>query len=169
MVQELIDLRGSILERRYEDALAIVDELEGMSKQSIIRTIESFLIRLMVHLIKNQVEQRLTNSWAVSLIDSIRQIQKLNLKDNKKSHYIKQDEWLSYLEESLEVAILEASTEVRGGIYKPKQLANLIERDTLIVKAQNLLNLTYLYSSQELLQQTQATLGELPGGDEWFN
>jgi len=34
MVQEFIDLRNSILEGRYEDALAIVDELEGMSKQA---------------------------------------------------------------------------------------------------------------------------------------
>ncbi|MFN9614571.1 MAG: hypothetical protein ACK55Q_03885, partial [Dolichospermum sp.] len=64
MTQELIDLRNSILEQRYTDALAIVDELEGMSKQGILRNIESFLLRLMIHLIKNQVEQRLTNSWA---------------------------------------------------------------------------------------------------------
>ncbi len=32
MTQELIDLKKSILEGRYADALAIVDELEGMSK-----------------------------------------------------------------------------------------------------------------------------------------
>lgn len=35
MTQELTDLRASILEGRYADALAIVDELEGMSKQGI--------------------------------------------------------------------------------------------------------------------------------------
>ena len=63
MTQELIDLRTSILEGRYADALAIVDELEGMSKQAILRNIESFLVRMLVHLIKNQIEQRLTNSW----------------------------------------------------------------------------------------------------------
>jgi len=38
---------------------------------------------LCVHLIKNQIEQRLTNSWVASISDSIRQIKKLNLKDNK--------------------------------------------------------------------------------------
>lgn len=62
MTQELIDLRTSILEGRYADALAIVDQLEGMSKQAILRNIESFLVRMLVHLIKNQIEQRLTNS-----------------------------------------------------------------------------------------------------------
>ena len=63
MTQELIDLRTSILEGRYAEALAIVDELEGMSKQAILRNIESFLVRMLVHLIKNQIEQRLSNSW----------------------------------------------------------------------------------------------------------
>ena len=82
MTQELIDLRASILEGRYEDALAIVDELEGMSKQAILRNIESFLARLMIHLIKNQIEQRLTNSWVASISDSVLKIKKLNKKKN---------------------------------------------------------------------------------------
>jgi hypothetical protein len=63
MTQELIDLRTSILEGRYADALAIVDELEGISKQAILRNIESCLVRVLIHLIKNQIEQRLSNSW----------------------------------------------------------------------------------------------------------
>lgn len=49
MTQELIDLRNSILERRYEDALAIVDELEGMSKQAILRNIESLSVKESKH------------------------------------------------------------------------------------------------------------------------
>jgi len=44
MTQELIELRASIVEGRYADALALVDELEGMSKQAILRNIESFLV-----------------------------------------------------------------------------------------------------------------------------
>lgn len=56
MTQELIDLRASILEGRYSDALAIVDELEGMSKQAILRTIQSHLVILLIHLIKNKIE-----------------------------------------------------------------------------------------------------------------
>jgi hypothetical protein len=74
MTQELIDLRTSILEGRYADALAIVDELEGMSKQAILRNIESFLVRMLVYLIKNKIEQRLTNSWVASISDFLRQI-----------------------------------------------------------------------------------------------
>ncbi|MGF1517800.1 MAG: hypothetical protein ACFCVB_08360 [Nodosilinea sp.] len=56
-----MDLRRSLVEGRYRDALVLVDELEGMGRQTILRNIESFLVRLLQHLIKNQVEQRLTH------------------------------------------------------------------------------------------------------------
>ena len=67
MTQELIDLRASIIEGRYEDALTIVDELDWMSKKATLRNIKSYLVRMLIHLIKNQVEQRLNNSWAASI------------------------------------------------------------------------------------------------------
>ena len=51
MTQELIDLRNSILEQRYSDALAIVDELEGMGRQAILRNIQSFLVRLIISIL----------------------------------------------------------------------------------------------------------------------
>jgi hypothetical protein len=35
MVQELIDLRQSIVEGRYQDALDIIDELEGMKANGL--------------------------------------------------------------------------------------------------------------------------------------
>ncbi len=71
MTQELIDLRNCILEQRYTDALAIVDELEGMSKKAILRQIKSFFKVLLIHLIKNQIEKRLTNSWAASMRNAV--------------------------------------------------------------------------------------------------
>jgi hypothetical protein len=71
IAQELIDLRNCILEGRNEEAIAIVDELEGMSKQATLRNIGSFLLILLIHLIKNQVEQRLTNSGAASIANYV--------------------------------------------------------------------------------------------------
>ncbi|MEQ9483303.1 DUF29 family protein [Coleofasciculus sp. F4-SAH-05] len=150
MTQELIDLRTSIVEGRYTDALAIVDELEGMSKQAILRNIESFLVRLLLHLIKNQIEQRLTNSWVASISDSIRQIKKLNLKANKTSYYIKQDEWEPFLEEAIEAAIRPASVEVMEGAYNSFQLSELVDRTQIIITAQRLLDLNYEHSAKML-------------------
>ena len=167
MTQELIDLRASILERRYDDALAIVDELEGMSKQAILRNIESFLVRLLVHLIKNQIEQRLTNSWVASISDSIIQIFKLNIKDNK-TYYIKSDDWQPYLEEAVERAIRPASVEILNGNLKPKQVSERIERNHLIASAMRLLDLTYEYSAKDLPATIDTYLAELPGVKDWL-
>ena len=167
MTQELIDLRASILERRYDDALAIIDELEGMSKQAILRNIEFFLVRLLVHLIKNQIEQRLTNSWVASISDSIIQISKLNIKDNK-TYYIKSDDWQSYLEEAVERAIRPASVELLDGNLKPKQVSERIDRNHLIAIAMRLLDLTYQYSAKDLPAAIDTYLAELPGGKDWF-
>lgn len=167
MTQELIDLRTSILEGRYTDALAIVDELEGMSKQAILRNIESFLVRLLLHLIKNQIEQRLTNSWVASISDSLRQIQKLNLKANKTSYYIKQDEWEPFLEEAIEAAIRPASVEVMEGTYNSFQLSELVDRIQIVITAQRFLDLTYQYSAKTLPAMIDENLVQLPGGEEW--
>ena len=150
MTQELIDLRNSIVEQRYTDALAIVDELEGMSKQAILRNIESFLVRLMIHLIKNQVEQRLTNSWAASIESSILEIKKLNLKENKKSYYLNIDEWVEILEDSIESAIRPASLEIMNGKLQRQQISQMLNKPQLILTATELINLTYNYQIREL-------------------
>ena len=169
MTQELTDLRRSLQEGRYTDALALVDELEDMGKQAILRNIESFLVRLLVHLIKNQVEQRLTHSWLVSISDSLLQISKLNLKDNQTSHYIKADSWDPYLDEALEAAILPASLETLEGKLKPRQLASRIDRPALLAIAHRLLALTYTNPRRELPAALNRVLATLPGGADWFD
>lgn len=167
MTQELIDLRTSILEGRYDDALAIVDDLEGMSKQAILRNIESFLVRLLIHLIKNQVEQRLTNSWAASIRGSIRDIKKLNLKDNKTSYYVDLDEWNSLIDDEFEEAIATASVEVSEGAYTPFQLAEIVEREEIRERARELLALTYAHPASALTGIINEYLTHLPGGGDW--
>jgi len=166
-MQELLDLKNSILEGRYEDALAIVDELEGMSRQAILRNIESFLVRLLVHLIKNQVEQRLTNSWAASITDSVRQIQKLNFKANCVSYYVASDEWEDLLQEAIEAAIDGASVEVRQGEYSPFQLAAIVDRIQVMQIAQTLLGFTYQHPTKAMPAIVKEYLVQLPGGEEW--
>ena len=167
MTQELIDLRASILAGRYEDALAIVDELEWMSKEQILQNIESFLVRLLVHLIKNQVEQRLTNSWAASIRDSMIKIKRLNIKANKTSYYIKQDEWNSYLEDAFKDAIYQASVEVANGSYKPRQLQTIIDKDQIFQTTHRFLDLTYSHSQETIRDIIDEEFNQLPGGKDW--
>ncbi|MBD2147084.1 DUF29 family protein [Sphaerospermopsis sp. FACHB-1194] len=167
MTQELTDLRNSILAGKYEDALAIVDELEGMSKQAIFRNIQSFLRVLLIHLIKNQIEQRLTNSWAASIENAILEIKKLNMKENKKSYYINNDEWGEILTDALESAIRPATLEVMNGKFNRKQLSQLLNKEQLILTATELLEFTYNYQIRELPDIIDEYLGKLPSGENW--
>jgi hypothetical protein len=167
MTQELTDLRNSILAGKYEDALAIVDELEGMIKQAILRNIQSFLRVLLIHLIKNQIEQRLTNSWAASIENAILEIKKLNMKENKKSYYINNDEWSEILTDALESAIRPATLEVMNGKFNRKQLSQLLNKEQLILTATELLEFTYNYQIRELPDIIDEYLGKLPSGENW--
>jgi hypothetical protein len=167
MVQELIDLRNCILAGKNEEAIAIVDELEGMSKQATLRNIGSFLIILLIHLIKNQIEQRLTNSWAASIANSVRGIKKLNLKDNKTSYYINADEWEPFFEDELEAAIRESSREVLEGKLSRVQLSQRVDREQIIMIATQFISLTYTYSVKELEDAIDEILAKLPGGENW--
>ncbi|MBN3922105.1 DUF29 family protein [Nostoc sp. NMS4] len=168
MTQELIDLRTCIQEGRYADALVIVDELEGMSKQAILRNIQAYLRILLIHLIKNQLEQRLTGSWAASIRNSIREIKNLNIKDNRKSYYINLDEWNNLIEEEvIEDAIADASDEVMNGVYNQFQLSEMVDRNQIIETALKFLALTYSYSAKELSAVLAENLTQLVGGEDW--
>jgi hypothetical protein len=168
MTQELIDLKKSILEGRYADALAIVDELEGMSKKAILRQIKSFLRILLIHLIKNQVENRLTNSWVASIRNAIREIKEVNLKDNQTSYYVNLNEWEDFIEEEvIEDAIADASEEVMNGAYNQFQLAEMINRIQIIQTSLKFLALTYSYSAKELPAVVAENLTQLAGGEDW--
>ncbi|MEY3866799.1 MAG: hypothetical protein RLZZ338_690 [Cyanobacteriota bacterium] len=169
MTQELMDLKTSIQEGRYADALLIVDELEGMSKQAILRNIKAFLKILLIHLIKNQVEKRLTGSWASSIRNSVLEIKDLNIKGNKTSYYVNQDEWEIFIESQLMAAIADASEEVMNGIYNELELAEKIDRSQLLQITMALLNLTYQHSVKDLPVILGDYLLTLPGGEEWRN
>jgi len=168
MTQELTDLRNSIIKGRYDEALLIVDELEGMSRQAILRQIKSFLVRMLIHLIKNQIEQRLTNSWVASISDSVVQIKYLNLQDNKTSYYVKLDEWELMLEEAISAAIRPASVEILNGRLKPSQVTNMIDKPLLIQTGKQLLSLIYEYPVTVLPDIIDQYLIQLPGGQDWL-
>ena len=167
MIQELIDLRQSIIEGRTDDALEIIDDLNQMGRKSLIRNIKSYLVRLLIHLIKNEVERRLTNSWAVSIRESVLEIQDLNLMDNNNSYYVKTDELNSLLEQAFDSALYKASLEVNNGKYKPIQLLKIIDKEEVMGIASQFLNLIYSYSRENLGDELNQQLSQLPGGEDW--
>lgn len=166
-MEELTELRQEILNGNYDAALSIVDDLDDMSRRSILRNIRSYLVQLLVHLIKNQLEQRLTNSWAASIRHSILEIQDINLMGNRRAFYVKPDDWLEQLEDVLEDALYSAATEVNAGQYRPFQLAAALDKDALFSVALKLLTKTHEYDRRLLSQHINQALQTLPGGEDW--
>jgi hypothetical protein len=149
-MQEIIDLRQSILEGRTSDALALLDELEAMGRKSVIYTIESYLVRLVMHLIKADVERRMTNSWRHSIRDSAMQIKALNVMDNKRSPYIHAEEWASYIDEAFIQALSAASVEIADGKYSPEELERLMHRDRINAWSLDIMQQTHTRSKAAL-------------------
>ena len=150
-MEELTQLRELLAAGNTLEAIALIDELEEMSKKAIIRNIESYLVLLLAHLIKHQAEQRMTNSWLASIVNAVVGIKKLNLRE-RQSYYIKESDWDDFLEEAIELACLEAAKEAFGGIYSVEQLVAKFDRDRVMQIGGQLLQLTYQEDTRKLPQ-----------------
>ena len=130
-MEEILELKNCLLHQEYDRAYAIVEELEAMGRQDKINNLESFLVILLIHLIKIQVEKRVTRSWRNSISNSLLAIQKRN-KLGKKSHYIKLNEWNEHILNCQVEAILGAAKEVFEGIDY-QELEGLVDFEKLMV------------------------------------
>jgi Domain of unknown function DUF29 len=146
-MEELLELKEQLVKGDLVAALAIVDELETMSRQDKINTLESFLVVLLVHLIKIQVEQRVTRSWRNSIINSLTQIQTRN-RLGKKSSYIY--DWDEHLQNIIFTAVRKAAEEIFGGM-EIEELESQINEAQLRRDAQQLLAMTYSQTERELV------------------
>jgi hypothetical protein len=77
-MEELLELKGLLLNGDISGALLLVEELTEMSKDDKLNKIDSFARILLLHLIKQAAEQRSTRSWQLSIKNAVREIQKTN-------------------------------------------------------------------------------------------
>ena len=77
-MEELDELRVFVQQGDYEAALALIDELEAMSRDDKLTKIEGYMQILLVHCIKQAAEQRTTRSWDVAIAEAARRIAKVN-------------------------------------------------------------------------------------------
>jgi len=138
-MEELIELKRLLIKGDITGALLIVEELEDMSKSDIINNIGSYGIIMMLHLIKQQLENRTTRSWEVSIGNSILKIQGLNKCRKAGGYYLTPEELKETLEEAYPQAINQASLEVEEGRYQPEELEKLINQEEIINRALSLL------------------------------
>ena len=125
-MEELITLRKYIEERDYIKALELVGELEEMSKEDKLNKIYSYAVILLVHLIKQQAEQRTTRSWDVSIDNSVREIKRTNRRRKSGGYYASKEELIETIDEAFEAAIKRASLEAFEGRHDGDELAQMI-------------------------------------------
>lgn len=134
-MEELLDLKDLLLKGDIKGSLAIVEELEEMSKNDLIDNIRSYAVILLLHLIKQQAENRTARSWEVSIRNSVREIQRKNKRRKAGGYYLTPEELLETLEEAYLNAIDEASLEVEEGLYEPEELEEIINKEEILNRA----------------------------------
>lgn len=131
-MEELLTLKELLLKGDVPGALVIVEELEEMSRNDIIRNIRSYAVILLLHLIKQQAENRTTRSWEVSIRNAIREIQRENKRRKAGGYYLTQEELLETLEEAYLNAVDQASLEVEEGRYDPEELEQRVNKPEIL-------------------------------------
>lgn len=134
-MEELLELKALLLKGDIKGSLAIVEDLEDMSKNGIISTIRSYAVILLLHLIKQQAENRTTRSWDVSIRNSVREIQRQNKRQKVAGYYLSDQELTDTLNDAYLNALDAASLEVESGRYQSEQLEAIIDKNKLISAA----------------------------------
>ena len=134
-MEELDELRQAIEAGDYEQALAILDELDAMSRDDKITKMMSYMRVLLVHLIKQAVEQRSTRSWDDSIAESLDRIVMLNKRRKAGGYYLDDATLSDALAETYPSALRRAAREACEGVYTVEQLAAMVDQKALLKTA----------------------------------
>lgn len=115
-------LRQFIEEQKYDQALELVSELEAMSKEDKLNKIYSYAVILLLHLIKQAAEERITRSWEFSIYNSTKEIKRTNKRRKSGGYYASEDELQEILNDAFDTAIKKAAIEAFEGQYTEKEL-----------------------------------------------
>jgi hypothetical protein len=134
-MEELWELRKALETGDVQAALALVDDMEEMSRDDKVQKIASYMRVLLVHKIKQAVEGRSTKSWDVSVRHALRQIAAVNKRRKAGGWYLNDDDLSALLAAVYESALDWASLEAHEGIYGADELAAMHNRDMVLTDA----------------------------------
>lgn len=138
-MEELLELKEKLLKGDIQGSLELVEELTEMGRKDIIKTIRSYAVILLLHLIKQQVENRSTRSWDVSIRNSILEIQEENKRPKSAEFYLSSEELHEVLESAYQQALNKASLEVEEGRYEVRELEDKVNRAEILDRALDLI------------------------------
>ena len=134
-MEELWELRRYIEAGDTTAALALLDEMDEMSRDDKVQKIASFLRLLLVHMIKQAVEHRTTKSWEVSIRHALRQIASVNTRRKAGGWYLNEEALHALVEEVYESALDWTSLEAHEGVYSASEVAAMHDRTQLLAQA----------------------------------
>ncbi len=134
-MEELYELRAALEAGHYEEALALLDEMEAMSRDDKIDRIASFMEVLLLHLIKQAAEARTARSWDISMAYAIDRVVRTNKRRKAGGYYLPDEDLQEALDESYPSALKRAAHEAFEGLYSPEQLGAMVDRETLLAMA----------------------------------
>jgi hypothetical protein len=134
-MEELEELRALVQHGDYESALALIDELDAMSRDDKLTKIEGYMQVLLVHCIKQAAEQRTTRSWDLSIAEAARRIAKVNKQRKSGGWYLPTEDLQDALANEYAAALRRAALEVHEGLHTPEQLAIMLDRAMVLTTA----------------------------------
>lgn len=134
-MDELLELKQYIEAERYDDALLLISEMEEMAKEDKLNKISSFIVILLIHLIKQAAEKHTTRSWDTSVRASLYEIGKTNKRKKSGGYYAGPDEFRDMIDEGYPIALRRASDEAFEGGFSEDQLEAMFDVAALKVTA----------------------------------
>ena len=134
-MEELLELKTLLTCGNITDALVLVEEMTEMSKDDKLNKVYSYSVILLLHLIKQQVEQCTTRSWDLSIRNAVRQINRTNKRRKAKGYYLTDEELRDTLADAYDSALEGASLEAFEGRHSSEELAQMIDYDRLMADA----------------------------------
>jgi len=138
-MEELSELRRYVEAGDVDAALALLDEMEEMSRDDKITRIRSYMKILLTHLIKRAVEKRSTRSWDVSMRNALDEITTHNKRRKAGGWYLTHDELVETLYEAYELALDRAALEAFGGAYTATDIKAMHDPLALLQEAAQLI------------------------------
>jgi hypothetical protein len=90
---------------------------------------------LLAHCIKQEIEQKTTRSWDVSIRNSLVEIAYINKRPDSGGFYADSATLVMLLNRALESAINKAASEIYDGKYSPEEIETMLDADALLQRA----------------------------------
>lgn len=126
-MDELLELKQYIETKRYDDALLLISEMEEMAKEDKLNKIGSFIVILLVHLIKQRAEKRSTRSWDTSVYGSLFEIKKTNKRRKSGGFYAESTDFVQMVNDGYPLALRKAADEAFDGNFDGDELEKLFD------------------------------------------